>query len=108
MKSVEPSIGTSKRPRGEASTAALASSDQLAAEEVHVDPTAVVDPAGDDDTADPTVTPPFSIRAMMESFMTSQVAHGQLIDELLTEVVALRADFAECRSAFSPPPPFDP
>ena len=108
MKSVEQCTRTSKKPRGDASTTTPTSGDQPAVEEVHVDPTAVVDPAGDDDTADPTVTPPFSIRAMMESFMTSQVAHGQLIDELLTEVVALRADFAEYRSAFSPPPPFDP
>ena len=43
----------------------------------------------------------------MESFMTTQVAHGQLLDELLTEVASLRADFAEYRSAFPPPPPFD-
>ena len=40
--------------------------------------------------------------------MTTQTAHGQLINELLTEVAALRADFAEYRSAFQPPLPFDP
>ena len=44
----------------------------------------------------------------METFMTTQATHGQLIDELLTEVVALRVDFAEYRSAFPPPPPSDP
>ena len=43
---------------------------------------------------------------MIESFMTTQATHGQLLDELLTEVASLRADFAENRNAFSPPPPF--
>ena len=43
----------------------------------------------------------------MEPFMTTQTAHGQLIDELLTGVAALRDDFAEYRRAFPPPPPFD-
>ena len=76
MKSIEPSTGTSKRPRGEASTTALASGDQPAAEEVHVDHIAAMDLVGDDDTVDPTVTPPFSLRAIIESFMTTQVAHG--------------------------------
>ena len=72
-----------------------------------MDPTEVVDPSGDDDTVDPTATPPLSLRAMMESFMTTQTTHGQLIDELLTGVDALRDDFAEYRRAFPPPPPFD-
>ena len=42
-----------------------------AAEEVHVDPTAAMDPSGDDYHVDPTVTPPFSLYAMRESFMTT-------------------------------------
>ena len=61
--------------------------------------------SGDDDIVDPTITPPLSLRAMMESFITTQTAHGQLIDELLTKVATLRADFAENRRAFPPPPP---
>ena len=109
MKNVEPSTGTSKRPRGEVSTAALVSSDQPAdvdpTKEVHVDPTTTVDPTSDAKTVDPTVTPPLSLCGMMETFMTTQVAHGQLIDELLTKVTALRADFAEYMSTFPPPPP---
>ena len=78
MKSAEQSTRTSKKPRGDASTTTPASSDQPAVEEVHVDPTVVVDPAasGDDDTIDPTVTLPRSLHAMMESFMTTQAAHG--------------------------------
>ena len=111
MKSVELSIGTSKRPRVEASTVAFATSDQPAAvdptEEIHVDSTIAVDPIANVEIDDPTVTP-LSLRAMMKTFMTTQVANGQLINEILTEVVALRADFAEYRSAFPPPPLSDP
>ena len=107
MKTGEPSTGTSKRPRGEVFTTTPASSDMPTTEEVHVDPIATMDPSSDDDVVDPTVTPPLSLRATMESFMTTQGAHGQLIDELLTEVAALRADFTEYRSAFSPPPSSD-
>ena len=106
MKSAEPSIGTSKRSRGEASTIATASSAMPAAEETYVDPTATV-PSGGADNVDPTVAPPLSLYAMMESLMTTQATHGQLLDELLTEVASLREDFAEYRSAFPPPPPFD-
>ena len=74
-----------------------------------MDPTAAVDPTGDDDeTTDPTITPPFSLHATMESFMTTQAAHGQLLDELITELVALLANFSEYRSVFPPPAPFDP
>ena len=98
MKSAKPSTWTSKRPRGEASTTAPTSGDQAAAEEIHVDPIA---------TADPTVAP-LSLCSMMETFMTTQKTHGQLIDELLTKVATLRANFTEYRSAFPLPPPFDP
>ena len=107
MKSAEPSIGTSKRSKGEASSTAPAFGAMLVAKEIHVDLTTAVDPSGDDDAVDPTVTPPLSLRAMMESFMTTQAAHGQLLDKLFTEVAALRADFAEYKSVFPPPPPFD-
>ena len=48
-----------------------------------------------------------SLRAMMETFMTTQAAHEQLLDGLIVEVVALRADFSEYRSAFPPPLPSD-
>ena len=77
------------------------------AEEAFVDPTTDVDPSGGADDVDPTVAPPFSLRAMMDSFMTTQTAHGQLLDKLLMEFASLRADFVEYRSVFSPPPPSD-
>ena len=57
--------------------------------------------------AEPTVPPPLSLHAMMETFMMTQAAHGQLLNELITKVVALRADFNEYRRVFPPPPPFD-
>ena len=41
--------------------------------------------------------PPSSLRAMMETVMSTQAAHGQLLDGLLTEVVALQADLADYR-----------
>ena len=71
-----------------------------------MDPTTVVDLVGDAKPVNPTVTP-LSPRAMMETFMTTQATHRQLIDELLTEVTALKVDFAKYRSGFLPPPPSD-
>ena len=107
MKSVEPSIRTSKRSLGEASTTALASGAMPAIEEMFVDPNATVDSSGGAEDVDPSVAPPLSLCAMMQSFMTTQDAHGQLLDELLIEVASLRADFAEFKSAFPPPSPFE-
>ena len=101
MKSVEPSIGTSKRSRGEASTTTPV------VEEVFMDLTTAMDPVGGVEDVDPIVVPPLSLRAMMQSFMTTQAAHGQLLDELLMEVASLRVDFVEYGSAFPPPPPFE-
>jgi len=74
MKSTEPSTETSRRSRGEVSTTAPASGAM----------TAAMDPSGGAENVDPTVTPPLSLRGMMQSFMTTQAAHGQLLDELLT------------------------
>ena len=77
------------------------------AEETFVDPTVAVDPISGANEVDPTVAPPFSLHAMMQSFMTTQATHGQLLDELLTKVASLRVDFMEYRGAFPPPPPFE-
>jgi len=107
MKSVKPSTGTLKRSRGEASTTASAFGTMPTAEETFVDLTTAVDPSSSADDANPTVALPLSLRAMMESFMTNQAAHGQLLDELLTEFASLRTDFAEHKSVFSLPPPSD-
>ncbi|XP_030942302.1 uncharacterized protein LOC115967357 [Quercus lobata] len=83
------------------------------AEESLVDPTTAVADDGDDGVhadsvaAEPTVPPPLSLRAMMETFMTTQAAHGQLLDGLIAGVATLRVDFSENMSAFPPPPPSD-
>ena len=79
----------------------------VAVEETFVDLTTAVDPSSGADDVDLMVAPPLLLCAMMESFMTTQVAHGQLLDELLTEVASLRADFAEYKSVFPPPAPFE-
>ena len=49
-----------------------------AAEETYMDPTAAVYPSWSDDDVDvdPIITPPLLLHAMMESFMTTQTAHG--------------------------------
>ena len=39
--------------------------------------------------------------------MTTQEAHKQLLDSLISDVVALRANFNEYRCTFPPPSPFD-
>ena len=72
-----------------------------------MDLTTVVDPSSGADDVDPTVASPLSLYAMMESFMTTQAAHVQFLDELLTEVASLRANFAEYRSTFPPLSPSD-
>ena len=106
-KNVGPSVGSSKRPWVQ-STAG-----DVHAEESPIDPTAAVVDDSDDEVhvdsvvAEPTVPPPLSLHAMMVTFMTTQAAHGQLLDGLITEVAALRADFSEYSSAFPSPPPFD-
>ena len=97
MKSVKTSTGTSKRSRGEATTTAPISGAMSAIEETFMDPITAMDPSSVAEDVDPTVTPPLSLCATMESFMTTQAAHRQLLDELLIEVASLQADFAAHR-----------
>ena len=62
---------------------------------MHGDPTAAVVEEGDDevdvDTAAAAHTgpPPPFLRAIMETIMTTQAAHGQLLDGLLAKVAVL-------------------
>ena len=44
------------------------------------------------------------IRHMLETVMTVQAAHGQLLVDLLDEIRALRADLEHLRRSPSPPP----
>ena len=65
-----------------------------------------VDPVG---AAAAAVPPPstsddFDIRRTLETVMTIQAAHGQLLVDMLDELRALRADLAHLRRSPSPPP----
>lgn len=88
-KPIKLSVGTLQRSRVDVVVATALAARNMPTKEIHIDPTAVVDL----DTADakPTIPPPLSLRAMIETFMMTQAAHGQLLDALLTEVAALRA-----------------
>ena len=92
---------SSKRLRVESSSVAppppSSSNDPTA--DVYVDPTvaAVPSPSTSDDS---------SIRCMLDTIMTVQAAHGQLLVDVLTELQALHAKLASIRRS-SPPPPID-
>ena len=65
----------------------------------YVDPTATTTPP-------PSTSNDSSIRRMLDTIMTVQAAHGQLLVDVLTELQALHANLASFR--WSPlPPPFD-
>ena len=80
---------------------------------MHEDLTAAVAEDGDDevdiDTAAAVHTGPLppSLRAMMETIMTTQAAYGQLLYGFFVEVATLRADLADYRRAVPPSPPSD-
>ena len=64
------------------------------------------DPVG---AAAAAVPPPFTsdnfdIRRTLETVMTVQAAHGQLLVDMLNELCALRADLGHLRRSLSPPP----
>ena len=67
--------------------------------EKYVDQTAAVDPT-------PSTSGDSSIRSMLDTVMTVQAAHGQLLVDVLMELQALCADLASIRWT-PPPPPFD-
>ena len=54
-----------------------------------------------------TSPPPPSLRAMMETIMMTQAAHGQLLYGIFVEVATLRVDFVDYRRAVPPSPPSD-
>ena len=91
---------SSKRPRVESSTGdtfeAPPSRDPSAKD--FVDPTADVD-------LSPRTSSSLSMRTMLETCLTVQAAHGQILLDLLNKVAALRVDLAHARGASSPNPP---
>ena len=92
---------SSKRPRDEPSSAAPPppSSTATTSCEAFANPvgaTAAVPP--------PSTSDDFDIRRTLETVMTIQAAHGQLLVDMLDELRALRADLAHLRRSPSPPP----
>ena len=65
-----------------------------------MDPTAVVD-------LEPSTSTAISTRSMLETVLTIQSAHGQLLLDLLNEDAALQAELAATRDASPPDPPSD-
>ena len=94
---------SSKRPRVESSSGIAlppppSSSGDLTAEEF-VDST-------DATTPPPSTSDDSSIHRMLDTVMTVQAVHGQLLVDVLTELPALHANLASFRWS-PPPPPFD-
>ena len=88
---------SSKRPRVESSLGVAPhppSSDPAVDE--FIDPTAAAVPL-------PSTSDDSSIHRMLDTIMSIQAAHGQLLVDVLTELQALRAKLASFRR--SPPPP---
>ena len=77
---------------GDASRAPLSSDPSAKA---FVDPTAVVNPT-------PSTSSASSIRTMLDTVLTVQAAHGQLLLDLLNEVAALLANLADARGSTPP------
>ena len=106
-KFVDPNVGPSKKRRVRSTTRDIPN------EDMHGGPTVAIAKDGDDkvdvDTAAiaHTSPPPPSLHAMMETIITTQTAHGQLLHGLLAEVAALRVDLVAYRRPVPPSPPFD-
>ena len=63
-----------------------------------MDPTAVMDPP-------PSTSNDSSLHAMLDTVLTIQSAHGQLLLDVLNEVTALQAELAVARGSTPPAPP---
>ena len=65
-----------------------------------MDPTAVVDPP-------PSTSSDSSLRTMLDTVLTIQSAHGQLLLDVLNEVTALQVELAVARGSSPPASPSD-
>ena len=80
---------------------------------MHGDPTAaVIEDGGNEVDVDTAAVahigpPPPSLRTMIVIIMTTQAVHGKLLDGILAEVAALRADLTDYRHNVPPSPPSD-
>ena len=89
---------SSNRPRVESSTGNA--SRALPSGEAFMDPTATMDPP-------PSTSSSSSMHTLLETCLTVQVVHGQILLDLLNEVVALQANLVGARGAFPLAPPSD-
>ena len=92
---------SSKRPRVQSSTSDASQPPSLGdlTTEEYVDPTAAADHP-------PTSLSDSSIQSMLDTVMTVQAAHGQILLDVLTKLQAFRANLVSAQQS-SPPPPFD-
>ena len=60
----------------------------------------------DADVPPPTTSDDLDIRQTLDHVLTVQVAHGQILVDMLNEIRGLRAELAQFQQS-SPPPPFD-
>ena len=91
---------SSKRPRVESSTSAsMPPTSVNPTVEEYVDPIAAVDPP-------PSSSSDASLRSMLDTVMTVQATHGQILVDVLAELQALHGDLESVQHS-SPPPPFD-
>ena len=91
---------SSKRPRVKSSSGVPPPPPPFSGDltaDAYVDLTAVVDPL-------PSTSNDSSIRCMLDTVMTVQVTHGQLLVDVLTELQALRAKLESFRRLPTPPP----
>ena len=86
---VKPS-GTAHPPSSTSTTSGEASADPVGATVVSVPP--------------PSTSNDFDIRRTLETVMTVQAAHGQILVYMLDELHALQADLVHLRRLPSPPP----
>ena len=93
---------SSKRPRVESSIgdACRPPPSSNPSVKTYVDPTTALDPP-------PSTSSDSSLHAMLDTIMTVQAAHGQLLLDVLNELHALRADLVDARDSAPPAPPFD-
>ena len=93
---------SSKHPRVESSTGYASRPPSFGdpTVEEYVEPTAAVDPP-------PSSSSNSSLRSMLDTIITVQATHGQLLLDVLTELQALQADLAGARGSTPMAPPFD-
>ena len=65
-----------------------------------------VDPAAAADVPPPSTSDDSDIRSILETIITIQATHGQILVDMLNEFRALRVDLEHLRRS-PPPPPFD-